>query len=125
RLLRIAEISYQHETAHLPLVAVMQSYHWLWDAETEREYWAAIEPVRAMIRQILQDGIHSGEIRPDADLETTIECLITTHIWNFRAALFAGADAAALPRRAGRAIDVIVDGLRPREASSSAAAAAG
>jgi TetR/AcrR family transcriptional regulator, cholesterol catabolism regulator len=125
RLLRMAEIGYQHEAAQLPLVAVMQSYHWLWDAETEREYRAAIEPIRTMIRQILEDGIRSGEIRPDADLETTAECLIASHIWNFRAALFAGADAAALTKRAGHAIDVIVDGLRPREGLSSAVVATG
>jgi len=121
----MAEIGYQHEAAQLPLVAVMQSYHWLWDAETEREYRVAIEPIRTMIREILEDGIRSGEIRPDADLETTVECLIASHLWNFRAALFAGADAAALTKRAGHAIDVIVDGLRPREASSSAVAATG
>jgi AcrR family transcriptional regulator len=124
RLLRMAEIGYEHETAQLPLVAVMQSYHWLWDAETEREYRAAIEPTRTMIRQILEDGIRSGEIRPDADLRTTVECLIASHVWNFRAALFAGADAATLTRRAGRAIDVIVDGLRQRDGSSSAGVAA-
>ena len=119
RLLRMAEIGYEHEAAQLPLVAVMQSYQWLWDAETEREYRATIQPVTEMIGQILQDGIRSGEIRPDADLETTVECLLASHVWNFRAALFADADADALTERASRAIDVIIDGLRSRNDSSA------
>ena len=120
RLLRMAEIGYEREAAQSPLVAVMQSYHWLWDAETEREYRAAIEPITEMIRQILEDGIRSGEIRSDADLETTIECLIASHVWNFRAALFAGADVATLTERAGRTIDVLIDGLRPRNGTPAA-----
>jgi AcrR family transcriptional regulator len=122
RLLRMAEIGYEHETAELPLVAVMQSYQWLWDAETEREYRATIEPIAAIIRQILEDGIRSGEIRADADLETTVECLIASHVWNFRAAVFVGADVATLTERAGRAIDVIIDGLRPSSEWSSSGA---
>jgi hypothetical protein len=73
-----------------------------------------------MIRQILEDGIRSGEIRSDADLETTIECLIASHVWNFRAALFAGADVATLTERAGRTIDVLIDGLRPRNGTPAA-----
>lgn len=113
RLLRMAEIGYEQEAAQLPLVAIVQSYKWLWDAETEREYQFTIEPMAALIRQILQDGMRAGEIRPDADLDSTAECLIATHIWNFRAALFSAADVAALTARAGRVIDVIVDGLRP------------
>ncbi len=125
RLLRMAEIGYEQEAAQLPLVAVVQSYQWLWDAETEREYRSTIDPIAEMMRQILTDGIHSGEIRPDADLETTIECLIASHVWNFRAALFAGADVATLTERAGRAIDVIIDGLRQRDGSSSADVASG
>jgi AcrR family transcriptional regulator len=114
RLRRMAEIGYANEAAQLPLIAVMQSYQWLWDGETEREYRVAIEPITDMIRQILRDGIRRSEIRPDADLDTVVDCLIASHVWNFRAALFAGADVAALTERAGRAIDVIVEGLRPR-----------
>ena len=67
-----------------------------------------------------EDGIRSGEIRSDADLETTIECLIASHVWNFRAALFAGADVATLTERAGRTIDVLIDGLRPRNGTPAA-----
>jgi TetR/AcrR family transcriptional regulator, cholesterol catabolism regulator len=120
RLLRMAEIGYEREAAQSPLVAVVQSYQWLWDAETEREYRVTIEPITEMIRQILEDGIRSGEIRSDADLETTIECLIASHVWNFRAALFAGADVATLTERAGRTIDVLIDGLRPRNGTPAA-----
>jgi AcrR family transcriptional regulator len=120
RLLRMAQIGYEQETAQLPLVAVVQSYKWLWDAETEREYRSTTEPMAQLIRQILQDGMRAGEIRPDADLDSAAECLIATHVWNFRAALFAAADVAALTERAGRAIDVIIDGLRPRPGAAPA-----
>lgn len=113
KLLRMAEISYEQETAQLPLVAVMQSYQWLWDASAEQGYRATIEPIAEIMRQVLEDGIRSGEIRPDADLEAAVQCLIASHVWNYRAAVFADADVAALARRAGRAIDVIIDGLRP------------
>jgi hypothetical protein len=36
--------------------------------------------------------------------------------------LFAGADVATLTERAGRAIDVIIDGLRPGAGSSAGTA---
>lgn len=119
RLLRMAEISYEQETAQLPLVAIMQSYQWLWDAGSEQEYRATIEPIAEIMQQILEDGIRNGEIRPDADLEAAVQCLIASHVWNYRAAVFRDADATALAKRASRAIDVIIDGLHPRRAGPS------
>ena len=73
-----------------------------------------------MILDVLQDGITRGDIRPDADLDLTLDTLMAVYSWNYRLAAQKLADAKAMTAIMERQIHLLVDGLRHRPPASMA-----
>ncbi|GII90103.1 TetR/AcrR family transcriptional regulator [Sinosporangium siamense] len=72
----------------------------------------AIEPRRAAVRALLQRGIESGELRPDADVELAMSMLSGTMMWMTRWPVTDGEPVdEELP---ARIVDMVLTGLAPR-----------
>lgn len=68
---------------------------------------------RGMIVDILNEGVTRGDIRPDADLDLILDCLMAAYAWNYSHAAQQGADAVALTSRMDRQVALILGGARP------------
>ncbi|NBB14763.1 TetR family transcriptional regulator [Caulobacter sp. SLTY] len=69
---------------------------------------------RGMLLDILAEGITRGDIRPDADLDLVLECLMAAYAWNYSHAAQLGADAVALTARMDKQVHIILSGVRPQ-----------
>lgn len=68
--------------------------------------------VRGFMQAILKDGMARGEVRPDADIDTFIEILISAYGFNYRKAVQNGYDATALIAVMDKQIYLMVSGVR-------------
>ena len=74
-----------------------------------------IEPRREEVRQILRRAKERGEIRDDADLEMVIDLMAGSVIYRL---LIDGGDPAVIEQRGPHtALDMLLDGIAPRERS--------
>jgi len=69
-----------------------------------------VEPRRRVVRIALERARHRGEIRPDADLELTIDMLVGPIIYRF---LITDGDLGPAAAAAPRVLEALMDGLRP------------
>jgi hypothetical protein len=69
-----------------------------------------IEPRREQVRQVLKRGIETGELRPDADIETAMNCLTTLGI----RAKFEGRFAPYSRTIVENTVDIVLNGIVPR-----------
>jgi AcrR family transcriptional regulator len=68
--------------------------------------------LRGMLRDVLQDGVKTGQIKPAADLDLFVDTLIATYGFNYRLAVQQNADAAALTALMDRQIGLLVEGVK-------------
>jgi AcrR family transcriptional regulator len=71
------------------------------------------ERLRGMLRDVLIDGMKSGAVRANADLDLFIDTLLAAYGFNFRLAVQQNADAQALTALMDRQIGLLVEGVRP------------
>ena len=63
---------------------------------------------------ILRDGVASGEICPEADLEAVIDLLRAVYAWNYRLAARNPVEVETLIALADRQVDLLFDGIARR-----------
>lgn len=85
--------------------------------------WVSGEPVVTfgrqprltnMLREILQDGVRKGEVRPEADLDGFIGVLVAVYGFNYRHAAQDGLDADQLSRMMDGQIGLMFAGIAAR-----------
>lgn len=67
---------------------------------------------KAMLVDLLADGVGRGEVRADADLDLVLDTLMAAYAWNYRLAAQRAADATAMTAIMERQVRLIFDGLR-------------
>jgi AcrR family transcriptional regulator len=67
---------------------------------------------KAMLIDLLADGVERGEVRADADLDLVLDTLMASYAWNYRLAAQKGADAMVMTGIMERQVRLIFDGLR-------------
>jgi AcrR family transcriptional regulator len=72
--------------------------------------------LRGFMRQALEHGVISGDIRPDADLDLAMDVIIACYGFNYRDAVQRGLDAQGLIKLMDRQIVMVYDGLRAKAA---------
>jgi AcrR family transcriptional regulator len=70
------------------------------------------ERLRGMLRDVLDDGVRTGAVRPTADLDLFVDTLLAAYGFNYRLAVQENADAQALTALMDRQIGLLVDGVR-------------
>ena len=73
--------------------------------------------IKAIVREVLMEGVARGEVRADADLEAFMELLLAAYMWNYRRAIHESADPPALIMAMGTQIRLMFDGVAPQPAS--------
>jgi len=86
------------------------AYSWSWDEHWEALFEGSIAIRRQQIETILEDGIRSGEIREDADLEAVGICIFGIAETLFKAARFYGYDRKRFLDQADRSLRVLLEG---------------
>lgn len=81
------------DTEDTRLLAVMQSYSWLWPAETERDNETVRSGFKYSVAAIVQNGCDSGEFRASLNPLLTAKTIWAIYTWGTRAAIFQGATA--------------------------------
>jgi len=69
---------------------------------------------KAMLLDMIADGVSRGEVRPDCDHDLVLDTLMAAYAWNYRLAAQKGADAGHMTALMERQVALIFDGLRPQ-----------
>jgi AcrR family transcriptional regulator len=91
RLERIFRSFAEHDLKDPDLLAVMQSYFWVWPQETEAENREQLAEALAPARQVLEDGVASGALKADLDLDRAIRAIFAIYTMGLRPAVYDGA----------------------------------
>jgi AcrR family transcriptional regulator len=75
------------------LLAVMQSYSWVWPPETETDNETVRAGFKESVSMVIQHGCESGEFRKSLDPSLTAKSIWAIYTWGTRAAVFQGATA--------------------------------
>ncbi|MFY9240731.1 MAG: TetR/AcrR family transcriptional regulator [Roseovarius sp.] len=91
RLERIVRSFAEHDLKDPALLAVMQSYFWAWLQETEEENREQLAEALTPARQVLKDGVASGALKADLDLDRAIRAVFAIYTMGLRPAVYEGA----------------------------------
>ena len=91
RLERIVRSFAEHDLKDPALLAVMQSYFWAWPQETEEENREQLAEALTPARQVLKDGVASGALKADLDLDRAIRAVFAIYTMGLRPAVYEGA----------------------------------
>jgi AcrR family transcriptional regulator len=121
RLLKVFGVFLDYVVPTERLLRTLVAYSWSWDEHWEARFEGSIAIRKKQIQTILEDGIRSGEIRADADLEAVGICIFGIAETLFKAARFHGYDRSRFLDQADRALGVLLAGvgaLRPATRSA-------
>lgn len=88
RLERIMRTFAEHDLEDPELLAVMQSYFWIWPADTEAENRVQLAEALAPIGKVLQDGLESGTVRGPLDIDRAVRAIFAIYTMGIRPAVF-------------------------------------
>jgi AcrR family transcriptional regulator len=111
RLLKVFGVFLDYVVPTERLLRTLVAYSWSWDEHWEARFEGSIAIRRKQIQTILEDGIRSGEIRADADVEAVGICIFGIAETLFKAARFYGYDRSRFLDQADRALGVLLAGV--------------
>jgi AcrR family transcriptional regulator len=111
RLLKVFGVFLDYVVPTERLLRTLVAYSWSWDEHWEARFEGSIAIRRKQIQTILEDGIRSGEIRADADVEAVGICIFGIAETLFKAARFYGYDRSRFLDQADRALGVLLAGM--------------
>jgi AcrR family transcriptional regulator len=114
RLLAVLAMAHADEVPRLRMVAAYIGASYGWNPRLEDEHRKLHRRLAHVIGTILHDGVERGEIAAETDLDLLLEVLSSVYLRNYRTALHAGFDEAAMNQRIARQFNLIFDGARPR-----------
>jgi AcrR family transcriptional regulator len=106
RLLKVFGVFLDYVVPTERLLRTLVAYSWSWDEHWEARFEGSIAIRKKQIQTILEDGIRSGEIRADADVEAVGICIFGIAETLFKAARFYGYDRSRFLDQADRALGV-------------------
>ncbi|EJL23536.1 transcriptional regulator [Caulobacter sp. AP07] len=114
RLCSIFAIHYEFETRRVKLFLAHIAASYSPSNDPGVTPYGRNERLTLMLREVLQDGITRGDVRPDLDPQLAIDVLKASYAWNYRLAATCGAQASALSAAMDNQIAFIAEGWRPR-----------
>lgn len=111
RLLKVFGVFLDYVLPTERLLRTLVAYSWSWGEHWEARFEGSIAIRRQQIQTILEDGIRSGEIRADADLEAVGICIFGIAETLFKAARFYGYDRKRFLDRAHRSLRALIEGV--------------
>jgi AcrR family transcriptional regulator len=118
RLLKVFGVFLDYAVPTERLLRTLMAYSWSWDEHWEARFEGSIAIRRQQIQAILEDGIRSGEIRTDADLEAVGICVFGIAETLFKAARFYGYDRKRFLDQADRSLRALLGGVSKQQAPS-------
>ena len=116
RLLKVFGVFLDYAVPTERLLRTLMAYSWSWDEHWEARFEGSIAIRRQQIQTILEDGIRSGEIRTDADLEAVGICVFGIAETLFKAARFYGYDRKRFLDQADRSLRALLGGVSKQQA---------
>jgi AcrR family transcriptional regulator len=114
RLLQVLAMAHADEFPRLRMVAAYVGASYGWSRKLEEEHRALHRRLAQVIGSILREGVERGDVASETDLDMLLEVLSSIYLRNYRTALHAGLDEAALNARVTRQVDLVFQGARPR-----------
>ena len=116
RLCSIFAIHYEFETRRVKLFLAHIAASYSPSNDPGVTPYGRNERLTGMVRDVLEEGVKRGEVRPDLDPQVAIDVLKAAYAWNYRMAALSGGkgDALAMSAAMDRQIMAIADGWRPR-----------
>ena len=116
RLCSIFAIHYEFETRRVKLFLAHIAASYSPSNDPGVTPYGRNERLTGMLRDVLEEGVKRGEVRPDLDPQVAIDVLKAAYAWNYRMAALSGGkgDALAMSAAMDRQIMAIADGWRPR-----------
>lgn len=111
RLLKVFGVFLDYAVPTERLLRTLVAYSWSWDEHWEARFEGSIAIRKKQIQTILEDGIRSGEIRADADVEAVGICIFGIAETLFKAARFYSYDRSRFLDQADRALGVLLAGV--------------
>jgi AcrR family transcriptional regulator len=111
RLLKMFELFLDHVLPTERLIRTLVAYSWNWDENWEALFEGSTAIRKHQIRGILEAGIQSGEIRPDADLDAFGVCVFGIAEQLFKVARFHGYDKKLFLGQVDRSLQVLLNGV--------------
>jgi AcrR family transcriptional regulator len=111
-LLKLLALAYVFHFQELPLVQAAIGFSWLRDGGAEDRNRAGTRLILCRLADVLQNGIESGELSRNLDVDLIAEMLWDSYVANYRRAIFDGWDVEALRARIASQIDVLLDGYQ-------------
>jgi AcrR family transcriptional regulator len=120
RLRSIMAVHYGFEARNMRLFVVYIGATYLWEIGQTAVPLGRNMRLKAMLAEILRDGVARGEVRSDVDVDLFIDTLMAAYMWNYRLAPQQGADANTMIAAMDRQIGLLFDGVASRSAAISA-----
>ena len=114
RLLAVLAMAHADEFPRLRMFAAYIGASYAWSRKMEDDHRQLHRRLAQVIGAILRDGVERGEVAAATDLDLLVEILSSVYLRNYRTAVHAGLDEAALNARVERQFNLIFDGARPR-----------
>ncbi len=113
KLKAVIAMAHRSEFPRLRTVTAYIGTSYGWSKALEEEYRALHRKLAETILAILADGVKSGEIARDTDLEMLLEMISSVYQRNYRTALHAGLTIEQLDERIARQLPILLNGVRP------------
>lgn len=115
RLCSIFAIHYEFETRRVKLFLAHIAASYNSANEPGVKPFGHNERLSRMLRDVIEDGMRRGDVRPDVDPGLAVDMLKATYAWNYRlAAAGGGVQAVELSEAMDRQIAFIAEAWRPR-----------
>lgn len=88
RLGRILGLFVEYDLEDPDLLAIMQSYFWIWPEETEQENRLDLAMGLAPVRKVLEAGVASGELQAGLNIERAIRAIFAIYTMGLRPAVY-------------------------------------
>ena len=113
RLKAVIAMAHCSEFPRLRTVTAYIGASYGWSKTLEEEHRALHRKLAETILAILVDGVKTGEIDRDTDLEMLLEMISSVYQRNYRTALHAGFTIEQLDERIARHLPILLNGVRP------------
>jgi AcrR family transcriptional regulator len=120
----LISICYSVECRQLDLMISHLSASYGWPRRIEDEHNKRRERLFILFRSVLQQGVASGEIREDADLDLFVDMLLSVYTRNYRKAYYDKLGPEQLAAFAERQIGLLFEGVAAKGAAAVNSASA-
>lgn len=111
RIASLMSIAYGVECAQLDLMISHLAASHGWPSRIEEESNKRHQRLLSLFREALEQGVQSGEIREDVDLDLFVDMLFSVYLRNYRKACYEALSTEALSALTHRQLSVLFTGV--------------